>query len=68
MFAMYRLCEHPKYIRPLTNEVEEMLKLPEADHYKKVPLMESFLREAARYDPLDSCKPPSYQKKIFFYV
>lgn len=39
-----------------------MLKLPEADHYKNLPLMESFLREAARYDPLDSCRPPKLLK------
>lgn len=58
MFAMYRLCEHPEYMSPLTKEVEDMLKLPEADHYKHLPLMESFLREAARYDPLDSCRSP----------
>lgn len=62
MFAIYRLCEHPKYIKPLTDEVENMLKLPEADQYKHLPLMESFLREAARYDPLDSCRPPKLLK------
>ena len=60
MFSIYRLCEHPEYIKPLTNEVENMLKLPEADHYKHVPLMESFLREAARFDPLDSCRSPKF--------
>lgn len=32
-----------------------MLKLPTTDHYKHLPLMESFLRETARHDPLDSC-------------
>jgi hypothetical protein len=57
MFAIYRLCEHPKYIRPLTDEVENMLNLPETNHYRNLPLMESFLREAAQYDPLDSCRP-----------
>lgn len=59
MFATYRLCEHPEYVKPLLAEAEAMLKLPEADHYKNVPLMESFLREAARHDPLDSRKLPS---------
>ncbi|MCJ1424276.1 hypothetical protein MMC29_002163, partial [Sticta canariensis] len=61
MFAMYRLCEHPQYMSPLTKEVEDMLRLPEADHYKHLPLLESFLREAARYDPLDSL---SVQRKV----
>lgn len=59
MFATYRLCGHPEYVQPLLAEAEAMLKLPTADHYKSVPLMESFLREAARHEPLDSRKPPS---------
>lgn len=55
MFSTYRLCEHPGYTKTLLNEIEAMLKLPTKDHYKHLPLMESFLREAARHDPLDSC-------------
>lgn len=42
-------------MEPLRSEVEAMLKLPATDHYKHLPLMESFLRETARHDPLDSC-------------
>lgn len=55
MFSMYRLCEKPEYTKPLLDETEAMLKLPAIDHYKHLPLMESFLRETARHDPLDSC-------------
>lgn len=55
MFSIYRLCEHPEYTKPLLDEAEAMLKLPATDHYKHLPLMESFLRETARHDPLDSC-------------
>ncbi|KAL8812802.1 MAG: hypothetical protein Q9200_000769 [Gallowayella weberi] len=38
-----------------------MLNLPETDHYKSLPLLESFLRETARHDPLDSL---SVQRKV----
>lgn len=54
MFSIFRLCEHPEYTKPLIDEVETMLKLPATDHYKNLPLLESFLRETARHDPLDS--------------
>lgn len=61
MFSIFRLCQHPEYTQPLINEVEAMLKLPTTDHYKNLPLLESFLRETARHDPLDSRTylPPS---------
>ncbi|KAL8821170.1 MAG: hypothetical protein Q9223_000732 [Gallowayella weberi] len=61
MFSIFRLCEHPKYTQPLITEVETMLNLPETDHYKSLPLLESFLRETARHDPLDSL---SVQRKV----
>ncbi|KAL8639240.1 MAG: hypothetical protein Q9226_008894, partial [Calogaya cf. arnoldii] len=61
MFSIFRLCEHPEYTKPLINEVETMLKLPATDHYKHLPLLESFLRETARHDPLDSL---SVQRKV----
>lgn len=54
-FSIYRLCEHPEYTKPLLGEIEAMLKLPSKDHYKSLQLMESFLREASRHDPMDSC-------------
>ncbi|KAI4241297.1 MAG: hypothetical protein L6R42_011304, partial [Xanthoria sp. 1 TBL-2021] len=61
MFSIFRLCEHPEYTKPLIDEVETMLKLPTTDHYKHLPLLESFLRETARHDPLDSL---SVQRKV----
>ncbi|KAI4224915.1 MAG: hypothetical protein L6R36_004315 [Xanthoria steineri] len=61
MFSIFRLCEHPEYTKPLIDEVETMLKLPATDHYKNLPLLESFLRETARHDPLDSL---SVQRKV----
>ncbi|KAL8982593.1 MAG: hypothetical protein Q9205_002941 [Flavoplaca limonia] len=61
MFSIFRLCQHPDYTQPLINEVEAMLKLPSTDHYKNLPLLESFLRETARHDPLDSL---SVQRKV----
>ncbi|KAL8887621.1 MAG: hypothetical protein Q9215_004842 [Flavoplaca cf. flavocitrina] len=61
MFSIFRLCQHPDYTQPLINEVEAMLKLPPTDHYNNLPLLESFLRETARHDPLDSL---SVQRKV----
>lgn len=55
MFATYRLCEQPGHIKLLVDEIEAMLQLPETEHYKHLPFMESFLREVARHDPLDCC-------------
>lgn len=56
MFSTYRLGQHQAHAKYLRDEVETMLKLPITDQYKNLPLMESFLREVARHDPLDSCK------------
>lgn len=53
---MYNLCLHPEYIEPLREEARRMLELPPEDRYKTMPLLESFLRESARMNPLDSCK------------
>ncbi|PQE02871.1 cytochrome P450 protein [Rutstroemia sp. NJR-2017a BBW] len=61
VFVIYNLCLHPEYIPPLTTELENMLSLPQSAHYKNTPLLESFLRESARMNPLDSV---SIQRKV----
>ncbi|KAL8993146.1 MAG: hypothetical protein Q9169_006567 [Polycauliona sp. 2 TL-2023] len=61
MFSIFRLCQFPEHTKPLIDEVETMSKLPTSEHYKSLPLLESFLRETARYDPLDSL---SVQRKV----
>ncbi|KAF7913258.1 hypothetical protein BELL_0464g00040 [Botrytis elliptica] len=60
-FTIYNLCLHPEYIEPLTEEIRSMLSLPEEMQYKNMPLMESFLRESARVNPLDAL---SIQRKV----
>ncbi|EDO00298.1 hypothetical protein SS1G_14168 [Sclerotinia sclerotiorum 1980 UF-70] len=60
-FTIYNLCLHPEYIEPLTEEIRTMLSFPEEKQYKNMPLMESFLRESARMNPLDAL---SIQRKV----
>ncbi|KAF7954697.1 hypothetical protein EAE96_005816 [Botrytis aclada] len=60
-FTIYNLCLHPEYIEPLTEEIRTMLSLPEEMQYRNMPLMESFLRESARVNPLDAL---SIQRKV----
>ncbi|RAL59086.1 hypothetical protein DID88_003566 [Monilinia fructigena] len=60
-FTIYNLCLHPEYIEPLTEEIRTMLSFPEDKQYKNMPLMESFLRESARMNPLDAL---SIQRKV----
>ncbi|KAG4025961.1 hypothetical protein MFRU_047g00250 [Monilinia fructicola] len=60
-FTIYNLCLHPEYIEPLTEEISTMLSFPDDKQYKNMPLMESFLRESARMNPLDAL---SIQRKV----
>ncbi|TEY64666.1 hypothetical protein BOTCAL_0144g00020 [Botryotinia calthae] len=60
-FTIHNLCLHPEYIEPLTEEIRNMLSLPQEVHYKNMPLMESFLRESARVNSLDAL---SIQRKV----
>ena len=53
-FALFNLCDHPEYIEPLRNEVlgpEGAKFLVEGEG---LPLMDSFLKECARWTPVES--------------
>ncbi|PQE23111.1 cytochrome P450 protein [Rutstroemia sp. NJR-2017a WRK4] len=52
-FAIRNLCLHPEYIEPLTQEVNDTLSQPPESRYKHMPLLESFMRESSRINPLD---------------
>ncbi|PQE19390.1 cytochrome P450 protein [Rutstroemia sp. NJR-2017a BBW] len=52
-FAIRNLCLHPEYIEPLTEEVRGTLNQPPESQYKHMPLLESFMRESSRINPLD---------------
>ncbi|MCJ1380900.1 ADP-ribosylation factor protein 3 [Xylographa soralifera] len=53
--AVNSLCEHPEYIQPLREEIENQ---PITDHniLENLPLLNSFLKETLRIRPLDSGK------------
>ena len=54
VFAIYNLCMHPEYIAPLRQEMERVLQdASEEERFKDMPLLDSFLRESARLNPLD---------------
>jgi cytochrome P450 len=54
-WAILDLCLHPKYIDILRNEIEAAFAVPEGDPYSRLRVMECFLRESSRLNPLDSC-------------
>ncbi|KAL8655965.1 MAG: hypothetical protein Q9210_000562 [Variospora velana] len=50
VYAIDALCEHTEYIKPLREEMQQHLGKGESD----MPLLDSFLKEAARLYPSDS--------------
>ncbi|KAL2815030.1 cytochrome P450 [Aspergillus cavernicola] len=55
IYAIYNLCIYPEYIGPLRREIDQVRKTKEfKDQFSHMPLMDSFLRESARLNPLDA--------------
>ena len=56
-FMLHSLCKHPEYLECLRKEVEAMSEhgLYGANN-DDTPLMDSFLKESARLNPLRTCK------------
>ncbi|GAT19622.1 cytochrome P450 [Aspergillus luchuensis] len=55
VYAMYDLCLHPEFIEPLREEIKHARSATSyEDHFDRLPLMDSFLRESARLSPLDA--------------
>ena len=52
-FMLYTLCKYPQYLEPLTKEVR-VLSAEElcSQHGHATPLLDSFLKETARLNPL----------------
>lgn len=62
---MYDLCLHPEFIEPLREEIKHARSVTSyEDHFDRLPLMDSFLRESARLSPLDACEIPAYITRI----
>ncbi|KAK1254766.1 hypothetical protein MKX08_008761 [Trichoderma sp. CBMAI-0020] len=53
--ALHHLCLHPEYIEPLRNEIESTGWAPfEQSGGKAFPLLDSFMKESARINPVES--------------
>ncbi|ORY17075.1 cytochrome P450 [Clohesyomyces aquaticus] len=61
IYAVYTLCIHPEYVEALREEARQVLKKNEEDSFKEMHLLDSFLRESARLNPLDAL---SIQRKV----
>ncbi|KAF2691972.1 cytochrome P450 [Lentithecium fluviatile CBS 122367] len=61
VYAIYSLCIYPKYIDLLRQEAAEKFNPEKKDPLKPLVLLEAFLRESARLNPLDAL---SIQRKV----
>ena len=53
-WAIVDLCLHPEYITLLRNEISKAFASNNKDPYEKLYLMECFLRESSRLNPIDA--------------
>ena len=58
VFAIYNLCAYPEHIGPLREEIERMMNAPTEERFTNMPLLDSFLRETARLNPLEASQFP----------
>ncbi len=58
-FAIHNLCKYPEHLEPLRREIANLAGRKCKDDHENLPLLDSFLKESARTDPLDSrkCRP-----------
>ncbi|KAF2972271.1 hypothetical protein GQX73_g1247 [Xylaria multiplex] len=66
-FVLFDLCENPEYVSPLREEVES----PEFDNFmrttKGLPLLDSFIKESSRLNPIESSKSTYLQAPVTTY-
>lgn len=53
---MFMLCTHSKYQTTLREEAQQASKKQYNERINNLPLLDSFLRESARLNPLDARK------------
>ena len=59
VYALYDLCRHPEYIELLREEINLRYKENETGNpFEKMFLLDSFLKESARFSPSDSSRCP----------
>lgn len=61
VYAIYSLCDHPEYIEQLQQEIADNMSSDVEDSFKNMHLLDAFLRESARLNPLDAL---SIQRKV----
>ena len=55
VYALYDLCKHTEYIEPLREEIVSRFRENETgDPFENMFLLDSFLKESARFSPSDS--------------
>lgn len=59
-YIIYNLCIYPEYLIPLREEITNAMRDRPEDPFKHMPLLDGFLLETARLNPLDA------RKKTFF--
>lgn len=54
VYAIYSLCTNQEYVELLREEAESAMTKPYKERFDNMPLLDSFLRESARLNPLDA--------------
>jgi hypothetical protein len=67
-WAIIDLCTHREFIEPLRAEIHSVFEGGVDRPYDKLHLMDSFLRESSRLNPLDGCKYLSSETRWHFRV
>jgi len=55
-YIIYNLCLYPVYLAPLREEIAAARETNPEDPFKEMHLLDGFLLETARLNPLDACK------------
>jgi len=55
-YIIYNLCLYPEYLAPLREEIAAARETNPEDPFKEMHLLDGFLLETARLNPLDACK------------
>ena len=58
VYALYDLCQHPQYIEALREEMTRCEENKTGDPFEEMVLLDSFLKESARFSPSDSRELP----------
>ncbi|TVY21934.1 Cytochrome P450 monooxygenase paxQ [Lachnellula arida] len=66
-FSLYTLCKHPEYLEPLRKEAKEATNTAQDAINDGMPLLDSFLKEVARCNPIATVTMPHKVMKPFTF-